>query len=120
MTLLRYLDVVVVAVATAPALALGVPALGFALGAGGWIVQRLVQLGDRTLLTRFQNPRALLTANLFEAFGRIWLLAAAIVIAAAAGTRADGLTAALVIFAAYSLAFVIRVLTGPDVRRLAP
>jgi hypothetical protein len=121
MTLLRYADVAVVAVATAPALALGAPALGFALGAGGWILQRLVQLGDRAFVTRFTEPRAQLTANLFEAFGRIWLLAAAIIIAGVAGKRSDGLTAALVIFGAYSVAFVIRVVSGPPQppRRLA-
>jgi hypothetical protein len=119
MTFLRYLDVVVVAVAAAPALALGAPALGFALGAGGWILQRLVQIGDRAFVTRFTEPRAQLTANLFEAFGRIWLLAAAIIIAGVAGKRSDGLTAALVIFGAYSVAFVIRVVSGPQERRLA-
>jgi hypothetical protein len=120
MTVLAYLDVVVVALAAVPALALGAPALGFALGAGGWIVQRLVALGDRRLLGRFSTPRAQLGANLFEAFGRIWLLAAAIIVAGVAGKRADGLTAALVIFGAYSVAFVIRVISGPPERRLAP
>ncbi len=120
MTFLRYFDVVVVAVAAVPALALGAPALGYALGGGGWIVQRLVQLGDRRLLGRFSTPRAQLGANLFEAFGRIWLLAAAIIIAGVAGKRADGLTAALVIFGAYSVAFVIRVISGPPQRRRAP
>jgi uncharacterized MAPEG superfamily protein len=120
MSLLRYFDVVVVAVAAVPALALGAPALGYALGAGGWIVQRLVQLGDQRLLGRFTTPRGQLGANLFESFGRIWLLAAAIIIAGVAGKRADGLTAALVIFGAYSVAFVIRVISGPPERRLAP
>lgn len=118
MNLARYLDVAVVAIAAAPAIALGAPALGYALGAGGWILNRLVQLGDRALMTRFKEPRAQLTANLFEAFGRIWLLAAAIIIAGVAGKRSDGLTAALVIFGAYSVAFVIRVVSGPPQRRL--
>jgi hypothetical protein len=113
LSFVRYLDVVVVAIAAVPALALGAPALGFALGAGGWIIQRLVQIGDRLLVSRVQQPRAQLAANLFEAFGRIWLLAGAIIIAGVAGKRADGLTAALVIFGAYSVAFVIRVVSGP-------
>ncbi len=50
--------------------------------------------------------------NLFEAFGRIWLLAGAIVLAGVVGGRADGLTAALVIFGAYSIAFAMRVVEG--------
>jgi hypothetical protein len=120
MTFLRYLDVVVVLVAAVPAIALGAPAFGYAMGAGGWIVNRLVQIGDRALLTRFQQPRAQLGATLFEAFGRIWLLAAAIIIAGVVGKRADGLTAALVIFGAYSVQFIIRVLSGPPQRRVTP
>jgi hypothetical protein len=120
MTVARYLDVVVVAVAAVPALALGAPVLGYALGAGAWIVQRVVALTDRRWITRFSEARAQLGASLFEAFGRIWLLAGAIIIAGVAGKRADGLTAALVIFGAYSIAFVIRVLSGPPQRRIAP
>ena len=37
MLILRYLDVVLLAVATPVALALGAPALGFAIGAGAWV-----------------------------------------------------------------------------------
>ena len=40
--------------------------------------------------------------RLFESFGRIWLLAGAIIIAGVAGGRKDGLTAAIVIVGAYS------------------
>ena len=51
--------------------------------------------------------------HLGEAFARIWLLAVFIVIAGLVGHRANGLTCALVIFGAYSIAFVIRVFSGP-------
>ena len=71
------------------------------------------------MVTRLTEPRAQLGANLFEAFGRIWLLAGAIVLAGVAGGRPDGLTAALVIFGAYSLAFVVRVFSGPPNRKAA-
>jgi hypothetical protein len=109
----RYLDVALVILATAPALALGVPALGYAIGAGGWILQRVVGETDRRWIRSVAEPRKQLGVSLFEAFGRIWLLAGVIIVAAAAGGREDGLTAALVIFGAYSVAFAIKVLTGP-------
>jgi hypothetical protein len=115
--LLANLDVVLVALVAIPALALGAPALGYLIGAGGWILQRAVQAGDRRLLARFAEPLQQLGANLFEAFGRIWLLAGAIVAAALAGGRADGLTAALVILGAYSVAFVIRMARGAEEAR---
>ena len=113
MLILRYLDVVLVAVATPVALALGAPALGYAIGAGAWVAQRIIAEADRRWIRNTKTPRAQLGLNLFEAFGRIWLLAGAIVLSGIVGGRADGLTAALVIFGAYSVAFAVRVLTGP-------
>jgi hypothetical protein len=113
----RYLDVVVVVVAAPAALALGAPAVGFAVGAGAWIVQRIIAQLDRHWLSKAAEPRTQLGASLFEAFGRIWLLAGAIVAAGVAGGRADGLTAALTIFGAYSVAFAIRVISGPPQRK---
>ena len=58
--------------------------------------------------------------NLFEAFGRIWLLAGAIVLAGIVGGRADGLTCALVVFCSYSVAFAIRVVSGPPALSAPP
>jgi hypothetical protein len=110
---LRYLDVVLVVVAAAPALALGAPVFGYVVGAVGWILQRVMAVTDRRLISRVTDPRKQIGVNLFEAFGRIWLLAGAIIIAGVAGGRADGLTAAVVIFGAYSIAFAIRVMSGP-------
>ncbi|MHB1469400.1 MAG: hypothetical protein ACYCX7_09615 [Solirubrobacteraceae bacterium] len=115
-TLVEYLDVVVVVLAAAPALVLGAPVLGFVVGAVGWLLQRVLGKTDRRLIRLAREPRAQLGLNLFEAFGRIWLLAGAIVIAGVAGSRANGLTAALVIFGAYSIAFVVRVSSGPPGR----
>jgi hypothetical protein len=114
---LQYLDVVLVVIFMAPALALGAPALGYALGAGGWVLQRVIAAIDRRWTRHVAHPLRQLCINLFEAFGRIWLLAGVIVIAGVAGGREDGLTAALVILGAYSVAFAIKVLTGPRGQR---
>jgi hypothetical protein len=114
MVILRYLDLVLVAVAAAPALALGAPALGYLVGAGVWILSRVIAITDRRLLAgRASDDRALLALNLFEPFMRIFLLAGGIVVAGVAGHRADGLTAAVVIFGAYTIAFVVRLASGP-------
>ncbi len=115
--LLRNLDVPLVILFAIPALALGAPSLGYAVGAVAWITQRILAKTDRRWIKQAREPRTQLGLNLFEAFGRIWLLAGAIVAAGLIGGRPDGLTAALVIFGAYSIAFAIRVLTGPPDRR---
>jgi hypothetical protein len=110
---LHYLDVVLVLLFMAPAVALGAPVLGYAIGAGGWILQRAVAETDRRWILKVDEPLKQLGVSLFEAFGRIWLLAGAIILAALIGGREDGLTASLVIFGAYSVAFLIKVLTRP-------
>jgi hypothetical protein len=120
MAILRYFDILLVLLVAAPALVLGAPVLGYAIGAGAWILQRIVAQLDRRWVGRATAPRTQLGFNLFEAFGRIWLLAGAIVVAGVAGGRADGLTAALVIFCAYSVAFVIRVFSGPPASPAKP
>jgi hypothetical protein len=112
MALARCLDVVLVVLAIPVALALGAPALGVLIGAGAWLLQRVLAQLDRRWIRNATEPRTQLGLNLFEAFGRIWLLAAAIVIAGVVGGRADGLACALLIFGAYSVAFAVRVITG--------
>jgi hypothetical protein len=115
--LLRYVDVAVVIIAAVPALALGAPVLGYVIGAITWIVQRVLQGFDVRFTGKLREPRAQLGVSLFESFGRIWLLAIGIIVAGVAGSRPDGLTAAIVIFAAYSIAFALRVVTGPTQRQ---
>lgn len=117
-TAFRLLDVVLVVVAAAPALALGAPTFGYIVGGGAWLLQRLVQATDRHWAARFRgDPTTQAGVHIFEAFGRIWLLAGAIVLAGVVGHRVDGLTAALVIFGAYSMAFAIRLLSGQPEER---
>jgi hypothetical protein len=114
--LLRYLDVPLVVIAVVPALALGAPMLGYAFGAGGWLLQRVIGEVDRRWTGKVSTPLKQLGVNLFEGFARIWLLAGVIVITAVVGGRRDGLTASLVIFGAYSVAFAIKVISGPPQR----
>jgi len=113
MAVLRYLDVVLVVLATPVALAIGAPALGLTIAAVAWVTQRALAQLDKRWILGAREPRNRLALNLAEAFGRIWLLAGAIVLAAVLGGRHDGLAAAVLIFCSYSVAFVIRVLSGP-------
>jgi hypothetical protein len=113
MNVFRYFDVVAVLIGAIPALLLGAPALGYSIAGGAWILQRLIAAGERRFLVRVDDTRRYLGARLFASFARIWLLAGAIIAAGVAGGRADGLTAAVVIFAAYSIAFALRIASGP-------
>jgi hypothetical protein len=109
--ILRYLDVVLVVLAVPVALVLGAPAVGVLVSAAAWVIQRvLARAGQRWIDGRGADARFGL--NLVDGFGRIWLLAGAIVLAAVVGGRRDGLAAALLIFCAYSIAFAMRLVSG--------
>jgi hypothetical protein len=109
---LRYLDVATVLLAVPLGLVLGAPAFGLLLGVGAWLVQRVLAHADRRWIARARERGAGFGVGLLEAFGRIWLLAGAIVLAGVVGGRADGLAAAVTIFVAYSVAFAIRLVGG--------
>jgi hypothetical protein len=114
----KYLDLVVVVIAAIPALALGAPVLGYLVGAAAWLLQRGIQIADRRWYTaKLREPRQQLGIYLFESYGRIWLLAGAIIIAGVVGHRKDGLTAAVVIGGAYTIAFAIRLISGKPPER---
>ncbi len=113
----QYLDVVIVVIGAIPALILGAPSVGVLVGAAGWLLQRVLQVVDRRFTAGMRDPTRQVGVHVTEAFGRIWLLAGAIVIAAVAGGRKDGLAAALLIFAAYSVAFAVRILNGQPPER---
>jgi hypothetical protein len=110
-SVLRYLDVLFVVLAAPVAIALGASPLGYLIAAGAWVLQRVLQQLDRRWIAG-RGADARFGLNLVDGFGRIWLLAGAIVLAGVIGGRADGLTAALVIFGAYSIAFALRVVEG--------
>jgi hypothetical protein len=117
MVILRHLDVVLVAVGAAVAIAVGAPALGCAVGAGGWILQSVIAIVDTRWTRASRDPGQQVGVAFVERFGRIWLLAGAIVVAGVVGGRANGLAAALAIFFAYSIAFAITIASGPPPER---
>jgi hypothetical protein len=113
----QYMDVLIVVIGAIPALILGAPTAGIIVGAAGWLLQRILQIVDRRFTDRVRDPGRQVGIHVTEAFGRIWLLVGAIVVAYVAGGRKSGLTAALVIFAAYSVAFALRIMNGPPPER---
>lgn len=119
LAMLRFLDVPLVVIALVPVLAVRAPLLGYTLGAGGWLLQRVIGEFDRRWTRRVATPLKQLGVTLFEGFARIWLLAGVIIVAAVVGGRHDGLTASLVILGAYSVAFVVKLLLGPPRKRVA-
>ncbi|MEY2443230.1 MAG: hypothetical protein QOJ46_2656 [bacterium] len=103
--LLRYIDMVLVLLLAVPVLAAGAPALGYTVGAAAWILVRLVSLVADRRLENVSDVRSRLALGVAFGMVRVWVLAGTIVTVGLAGTRADGLTVALVIFGAFSVFF---------------
>jgi hypothetical protein len=112
--LLANLDLILLVPCVVLALALGAPAFGVLVGAGSWLLQRVVAVADRRAIVRAAEPGSRLGLNFIDAFARIWLLAVGIIVAGTAGSRQDGLAAALVILAGYSVAFAVRIARGRE------
>jgi hypothetical protein len=113
--LVRYLDVVLVIVSAPFVLVAGMPRLGYALAAGGWIVIRFASevLKRRAFSARDTRARAALF--LTAILGRVWLIALVVLAARFAGGNADGITAAVVVLAAFTVELAISfVLRGPS------
>ena len=109
---LRWIDVILV-VAIAPFVLLtGVPALGYVVGAGAWIATRLLALLVERRAAASDNPKTVAGLMLFTGLGRAWLLGLSILVVGLAGSRKDGLTAAIVVAAAFTLYLALGIAMG--------
>lgn len=115
-TVLAYLDVVVLVVAAPIMLLIGVPAVGYLVGAGVWIVLRAVGVLVDRLIAAIDDPRQEVTLRLAYLLGRLFMLAIAVIVVRNASGRQDGLTALLVIVFAFTTQLVLSFLTHPRSR----
>jgi peptidoglycan biosynthesis protein MviN/MurJ (putative lipid II flippase) len=108
MTALRFVDVGLV-IATAPFVALaGLPGLGYGLGAGAWILTRF---GAEWLERRAAgDPRQRVGYQVAGMMGRVWIVVCAVVAAKVAGGRDDGVMAAVLVLAAFTVYFATSLL----------
>ena len=104
-SVLTYLDVLLIVVLAVPLLALGVPATGYAVGGGAWILQRLLSAQAERRIAANPDYRRRIALGVVLAMARVWLLAIVIIVVGVTVSDADGLTAALVIFVAFSVSF---------------
>lgn len=109
MNALRFMDLGLV-VATAPFVALvGLPLLGYGLGAGAWVLTRL---GAEWLDARSAGADTAQRVGYHVAgmMARVWIVVCAVVAARVAGGRDDGVTAAVLVLAAFTVYFAMSML----------
>jgi hypothetical protein len=101
--ILRYFDVALVLVAAPILLLIGVPALGYGIGAGAWIALRAVGVGVERAATASHEMRTQVGLRLSYMLGRLFALALAVVAARRAGSQGDGLAALGVVVVAFTV-----------------
>jgi hypothetical protein len=115
-TPLAYLDVLVLVVAAPIMLLIGVPAVGYLVGAGVWIALRAVGVVVDRAVASLRDPRHEVTLRLAYLLGRLFTLAIAVIVVRNGAGRDDGLTALLVIVFAFTMQLVLSFLTRPRSR----
>jgi len=111
--LVRYLDLVLVALAAPILLLMGVPALGYGVGAGAWAALRLVGVGLERYVRGTPDARREISARLGYLLARIFLLALAVILVRRGAGRDAALAALLVIVFAFTVQLVISFIERP-------
>jgi hypothetical protein len=111
---LRYLDVCLV-LATAPfVLAGGLPLAGYLIAAFAWLLTRLGTIFMYARARRVGDPKYRAGLQVAGMMGRIWLVALAVILARVV-SKDDGIMAAALLLAAFTVYFVMSFITreGP-------
>jgi hypothetical protein len=107
MPLFRYLDVCLV-LATAPfVIAAGMPLEGYLLGAAAWLLTRVAAAALHTRALSHGDPRTRAALQVGVMLGRVWIVALAILLARYAGSKDDGIMAAALLLAAFTVYFAL-------------
>jgi hypothetical protein len=115
-TLIRYLDVVLVLVAAPIVLLIGGPAVGYGVGAGAWIALRVLGEGVDRYAGATTNRGAELTVRTAYPICRVFLLLLTVILVRRGEGRADGLAALLVIVVAFTIQLVFAFVNRPRSR----
>jgi uncharacterized membrane protein YkgB len=103
----KYVDLLLLAAALAVFLLGGLPMLGYAVGAGAWLAQRLVQMvaakRAQAELAAGNRQRAM-GVIAATTLGRVWLMATAVLLAGLA-EREAGLAGAVLVAVLFTVSF---------------
>jgi hypothetical protein len=120
MFLVRYLDVSLV-LATAPFVLVGdMPIFGYLLGACAWLLTRAATAFLHGRARRIGEPKIKAALHVAAMLGRVWIVALAVVLARYAGSRDDGIMAAALALAAFTVYFVLSFVTREGPLRRSP
>jgi hypothetical protein len=112
-TLLRYIDVVLIVLAAPIMLLIGVPADGYLIATAAWIALRFVGVAVERVATASGDQRNQLSARLGYMIGRLFALALTIILVRKGFGRDAGLAALVVIVFAFTVQLATSAVTRP-------
>src|SRR5688500_19014269 len=113
----RFIDLGLLVLAAPFVIALGAPALGFAVGAVAWIVQRAIAVAVDGHVRRMPDFRRGVALGLASSLGRAWGTGLAILLVGVLAEREDGLTAGITVLAAFTVYFALNLVLRPLERK---
>ena len=108
--LFRWLDVILVVLVAPFVVLMDLPVLGYTVGALAWILNRGIGVWVERIAVRQGDVRRAVGLNLGALIARSWLVGLTILAVGLAGEREDGLMAAVLLLAAFTLYFVTSLL----------
>lgn len=108
---LRWLDVILVVLAAPFAILMGAAPLGYAVGGAAWILNRVIGALVERRAKAETDVRKTVGLNLGALIARSWLVGLTILAVGLLGEREDGLTAAILVLAAFTIYFATSLLS---------
>jgi uncharacterized SAM-binding protein YcdF (DUF218 family) len=112
MIFLRYLDLVILALALPVFLVAGLPLLGWGAAAAGWLAQRAIQLYANRKAVAADDPRKTVGIITGSMIGRGWLVAL-IIFASGLQENGAGLAAAVLVIVLFTAYFTVSLILRP-------
>jgi hypothetical protein len=109
---LRYLDLLLVALALPVFLAAGLPLAGWAVGGGAWVAQRILQQYLERRAEASDDPRTVVGLLAGSMIARGWFVAIAVFLVGLSDNEA-GLAAAVLVVALFTVYFTMRMIVRP-------
>lgn len=120
LTLVRYLDLLLVALALPLFLAAGLPLAGWAVGGGAWVAQRGLQEYLERRASASNDPRTVVGLLAGSMIARGWFVAIAVFLVGLSDNEA-GLAAAVLVIVLFTFYFAVRmILRSVDSPRTPP
>jgi len=110
---LRLLDLIALAAALPLFLLAGLPIAGYLVAALAWLAQRAIQVAVQRRAAASDDPRTIVGLTAGGMIARSWLVAGAIFGVGLAAGDEDGLAAAALVIALFTIYFAIQLMTRP-------